>query len=660
MERLTKIVVLSWACAALACDIWLLSSSWPSLPLLACVVAAALAAISAFDRRVVGLVIAFAYVSPALIRILHGGAPYAPYAALWMSALVGAMMPQAIRTSWHIPAPWRAVLVAAALVVVATSPVVALREIDLTPGLLADRHAWSFSGTLWPSLAVTWILHVSLTLVVGVLWFDWLFGARGLDFRSVVVAPFVGSALVLAAVSTYQLLFDVRFLNDTVFGSIGRASGTMFDANVSGTLAAMWVGGMYLWARRTVSFRAPLVALAILANWLAVWATGSRTAFLAAAIVSLSIGVSLLKDGDRRRARTLWMMAAALGAIAVVVALASALNPRIVGPLGRVWATLPGLSIASVRDFAAEMWNRNGYGTAATAMFREAPFFGTGVGTYHTLAGAYLPGTALPPDNAQNWLRHQLVEFGLVGGAAWVAWFVLFALFVLRIRQTDDPSVWVTRGVLTAFSVISLLGMPGQDAMVAVTLWTFAFWHVSEAGPPADRPISGSTWGAVVAIVLVAMAGTAELALTRLRLPVRELTATSPYSYGFSPLGTQDGEGEYRRTRAHAVAVLDAPYRWIEVSVRLDRPSDDEAIDVRVWTNGGTLLKGRLQGALPLTAVVQLPAESRRVLLEAAARRADSNRPWFLRSADPQFLLKWEFLERPPAGYRGYAWPVSS
>ena len=97
------------ACAALACDIWLLSSSWPSLPLLACVVAAALAAISAFDRRVVGLVIAFAYVSPALIRILHGGAPYAPYAALWMSALVGAMMPQAIRTSWHIPAPWRAV-----------------------------------------------------------------------------------------------------------------------------------------------------------------------------------------------------------------------------------------------------------------------------------------------------------------------------------------------------------------------------------------------------------------------------------------------------------------------------------------------------------------------------------------------------------------------
>jgi hypothetical protein len=40
---------------------------------------------------------------------------------------------------------WRGSLVAA-LVVVVTSPIIVLREIDLNPGLLRDLHGWSFGG----------------------------------------------------------------------------------------------------------------------------------------------------------------------------------------------------------------------------------------------------------------------------------------------------------------------------------------------------------------------------------------------------------------------------------------------------------------------------------------------------------------------------------
>src|SRR3954452_18425540 len=108
-------------------------------------------------------------------------------------------------------------------------------------------------------------------------------------------------------------------------------------------------------------------------------------------------------------------------------------------------------------------------------MIRESPLFGMGIGTYHTMAADFAPGGTLPPDNAQNWIRHQVAELGVVGSIGWIAWVVMFGAVVLNVRRDDRPDTWVTRGVLVAFTFISMLGMPGQDVMVAVTFWTFAF-----------------------------------------------------------------------------------------------------------------------------------------------------------------------------------------
>src|SRR6185503_10348311 len=98
--------------------------------------------------------------------------------------------------------------------------------------------------------------------------------------------PLAVSALAMASVAIYQLFADLSFLNETVYGSIGRASGTLFDANLCGTVAALWIGGTILWTQRLGRWRPYLSIGSVAATWLAVWASGSRTAFAAAVIVT--------------------------------------------------------------------------------------------------------------------------------------------------------------------------------------------------------------------------------------------------------------------------------------------------------------------------------------------------------------------------------------
>jgi hypothetical protein len=654
VDRLTKIVVLAWICAAIALQIWVLTPHWPNLPVIGALVAAVSMTAGYFDPRLIAPVLAVSYIFPVLVRTLHGGAAYAPNEIVWIIAFVGVLLPSAAQTPWRIPVQWRGSLVAAALVVVVTSPIVVLREIDLNPGLLRDLQGWSFGGGTWPSLIVTWSLYSSLTLVVGLVWFDWLFSQRDLNFERYVIWPLAVSASLLTAVLIYQLFFDLSFLNDTVFGVIGRAGGTMYDANLSGAVAALWIGGTALLTWHAKKYRVPLAIVGSVAAWLGVWASGSRTAFMAATIVTVAMGIAVFVEIGAARAKQLYVPLAVAGLLSVFVVLVTAANPRVVGPVGRVWATLPSPSLTSVKAFAAEMWNRNRYGAAATAMAKDNPLFGVGVGTYQTIAFDYVHDISLPPDNAQNWLRHEFVEFGAIGSLGWILWFVLFAIFVLRVKRDDAPGTWITRGMLVAFGAISMLGMPGQAVVVAITFWTIAFWYTSFTGRVHGGGVLPRwTWASVCAIALIAGAGTATMATTKLRVPERARVSTWPYSYGFTAPQAADGDG-YRRTRSHALAVLDVPSPWLSVSVRPDlNAASGQPIDVRVWADGDTVLKAQLQNNSPLTAIVRLPSGVKRVLLESAARPHDSHRPLFVRADEALYFIKWEFLDRPPADFNG-------
>lgn len=665
MDRATKLIVVGWACAALAAEVWLLRGAW-WLPLFAFSAFALAAVFAAVDRRAIAFVLALTYVCPALIY-LYAGRHFALDDAVWMAGLLGALAPAAVRTGWHIPGPWRGALVCWALVVAVGASIVVVREVDFTPALI---HVNSISNTArggWPAFIVRFVLHSALVLVLGILWFDWLFQTPGRNFHVAVAGPLAASALGMAAVAIYQLFVDVRFMNPTVYAGLGRASGTLFDANVCGTVAALWIGGAVLWSNQLDRWRPYATVGGVTIGWLAVWASGSRTAFAAAAVVTAFSLVAFHAERRRRSTGRAFpqVAIAAAGALALVALLASA-DLGVVGPGRRLWATLPEASVESVRGVALEMWNRNRYGSASTAMIREFPWFGVGVGSFQTLLPEFAAplGGRLPPDNAQNWYRHQIAEFGLIGSLAWIAWVVLLAVFVLRGRKDAPSAAWTGRGVLAAFALISLVGMPGQEIAVAMTFWTMAFWYVSLAGAPAAAPLRLPAWAAIAAVLVIYAAGTARAAANELRVPVRAARGGWAYSYGFYPPERGEDGGEYRWTRQRAVAVIDAPARWMALTISVNhfkiaggppaseigRHAPIRAVDVKVWRDQQLVVEEHLTNTAPVTEYIAVPDGEQRLLLETWVSRVITPRDVGI--ADDRelgLLVKWDFVDARPA-----------
>jgi O-antigen ligase len=665
MERGTKLFVVCWACAAFAAEIRLLGGAW--LPLSALSAFTLAAVLTTLDRRAIALVLALTYVCPALIY-LCAGRHFTLYDDLWMAGLLGGMAPAGVRTGWHIPGPWRGALVCWALVVAVGTSIVVAREVDFTPALI---HVTTISNTSrggWPAFIVRWVLHSALVLVLGILWFDWLFETRAAKVHAAVAGPMAASALGMGAVAIYQLFVNVRFMNPTVYASLGRATGTLFDANVCGTVAALWIGGAALWSNQLGRWRPYATVGGVTVGWLAVWASGSRTAFGAAALVTAFSLVALYierRDQSARRAFPHVAIAAA-GALGLVVLLAYA-DLGVVGPAARLRATLPEASIESVRGVAGEMWNRNRYGSAATAMIRAFPWFGVGIGSFQTLLPEFAAplGGRLPPDNAQNWYRHQLAEFGLFGSLAWIAWIVLFAVFVLKGRKDAPAAAWTARGVLVAFALISLVGMPGQEIAVSMTFWTMAFWYVSLVGAPPPAPLRLPAWAAIAAVLVVYAAGTVRAAANELRVPVRAARGGWAYSYGFYPPEKGEGGGEYRWTRQRAVAVIDAPARWMALTIAVNhfkiaggssdsgvsRTAPIRAVDVKVWRDRQLVVEKHLTSTAPVTEYVSVPDGEQRLLLETWVSRVI--RPRDIGIEDDRelgLLVKWDFQDALPAG----------
>ncbi len=670
MDRATKLIVVGWACTALAAEIWLLGG-W-RLPLFALSAFTLAAVLTAFDRRAIAFVLALTYLCPALIY-LYTGRRFVLYDAVWMAALLGALAPASVRTGWHIPGPWRGALVCWALVVGVGASIVVVREVDFTPALI---HVSTIANTArggWPAFIVRFVLHSSLVLVLGILWFDWLFGMPRIDFHELVAGPLAASALGMAVVAIYQLFVNVRFMNPTVYAGLGRASGTLFDANVCGTVAALWIGGAVLWANQLGRWRPHVAVAGMTIGWLTVWASGSRTAFAAAVLVTAFSLVTLYTERRRQSGgRALPLVAITAAGLLGLVAFLATADLGVVGPARRLWATLPEPSVESVRTAALEMWNRNDYGSASTAMIREFPWFGVGVGSFQNLLpefAAPMEGRRLPPDNAQNWYRHQFAEFGLFGSLAWIAWVVLFAVFVMKGRKDAPPAAWTARGVLVALALISLLGMPGQETSVAITFWTMAFWYVWLVGAPPPAPIRLPAWAAIAVALAVYAAGTVWAAGNELRVPVRATRGGWAYSYGFYPPERGEGGGEYRWTEQRAVAVIDAPQRWLALTVSVNpfkiaggssasgiSNQPIRPVDVKVWRDRQLVVAEHLTSTAPVTQYISVPGGRQRVMLETWVSRVI--RPRDIGIADDRergLLVKWEFLAALPAGAAPHA-----
>ena len=660
MDRASKLVVFGWCCAALTAIVYFSRAPWPALPALTLGSFAAMALAMAIDRRAIGALLIFAYVFPIVIRTVTG-LNYSPFSAAWTAGLLGAMAPNILRTGWHVPPRWRSSLVCWALVVVAGTLIVILREFDFTAALVFSTGVANSSAGGWPSFVVTWSLHTSLVLLSGLLWFDWLCGRSRDDFMVGVAIPLAASAALMAAVALYQMFVDVTVLNPTVYGTMQRASGTVMDANLCGTIAGLWVGGsIILIAPRQAPSRVPLLIVCVVVMWLAVWASGSRTGFATAAIVS-AFSASVLWRRRRRKAAALGL-AAAVG-VALIISLYSLGN--VVGPLKRITDILPSMNRASVRAFAGELWNRNGYGAIGGAIIRDHPWFGVGVGGFHVMQSDFARRHGLPvlaPDNSQNWYRQQLAEVGLIGSIPWIIWAALFGSFVLRSRAEEKPIAQVARGMVVACAAISLVGVPTQEVPASLTFWTAAFWYLSIAdlsagNSPAPRWVRLS----LVAALVVFAAGTAWSAATSLRVPHRAQRGGWTYSYGFYKPGEKRFGAGPGWTASRAVAVFPAASEWVALTLTNDYRrvpgapflttagvGPTRAAAVRVWCNGSLILDRRLDTTAPASLYLHVP-DQKWIMLESRVNRTIPLRE--LGIDDDRavgVLIDWSFLEAAP------------
>ena len=395
MDRFSKVVIALWACAAVAWQATRLLS-WPHLPLITAVVAIAACVLTRIDRRAIGLVLVTAYSFNAIVRLVQG-LPYPPFAVLWLAALLGAILPGVLTTGWHLPRLWRGALVFVALVTIVGAPIIVWREVDgaLPIAFGIDIH-W-LGGA--PPFIVSWVLHVSIMAVVGILWFDWLLGEPNLDVERTIITPLIVGVVVMSAVSAYQTFVDIHFFNETVYQNLGRATGTMWDANLAGMLAALWLGGTIVWADRVRGWTLYFAPFAVVLTAIAAWASGSRSALGVMLTVACGVMIAFAVSAGRLHTRRLTLASVAAGVLIAAVVVFGMATRNSANPAGRLMSSL--ITYATYGGVASELWNRNGYGTAATLLIRRYPISGVGIGCFPTIVGRS-PGTGRPPAAGQR------------------------------------------------------------------------------------------------------------------------------------------------------------------------------------------------------------------------------------------------------------------
>ena len=157
MERLTKLAITLWAGAAIALQVWILHYSWRELPLLTLVAVLGMALVAFFERRSVAIVMVLAYVFPVLVRYMRGFHS-SFYSVLWLAALLGVMLPDIVRTPWHLRRQWRMPLVFSVFVVAVSAVIVLVREMDGVPLLLLDTEAAYATRGFLPTFTARWVL----------------------------------------------------------------------------------------------------------------------------------------------------------------------------------------------------------------------------------------------------------------------------------------------------------------------------------------------------------------------------------------------------------------------------------------------------------------------------------------------------------------------
>lgn len=639
LERGTKpfILLSMFAAASLAVTT---AAGWQALPWASVIaLGASFLAARRFPTVVTQGWMGLTYVTPALLSLVRGDLQHGDLTP-WLAGLTGMMLATSEPTRWHLPAPWRTPLVAWGMVVAVSWPVVWLREFDFAPAIVAAADTANNGLGLTPDNILVWVYSVVLSHGVGLLWIDWLFArfARGDDVRFLrtVLVPLALSCGLAILVAAYQSVFDIGFLNTENWSMLRRASGTLMDANPFGMLSALWgaigIAVLLSWRRMAAAAPTPLLAAAcaiLAASWFGLWVSGSRSSLLAGGFLFFFIVRALAPVAFRATGRRPALAGLLVVGLSVGALVASGSS---VGPWQRLAPTLPSASVESFRAFGQELWDRNWYGTAAVRMFADSPLVGVGVGSFRLLApdvAFELGHGRIAPDNAQNWFRHQLTEFGIVGSLGWIVWVLLFLrlLFRGKLRKDRATAGGLVRGALIALGLVSLVGMPTQNTSLALLFWTLVFWYDRLLEPDSGQSTGSrvppvAAWAGVWVLAFGYAAGLATVSWIDLRVPYRAQRADWNYSYGFHGLERDSAGEEFRWAGRRGLAVVPIRDRWIEVSAWTHHPDMSEhPVSLEVRVDGVPLIDAVRRDASRVTAAVRIPEDRTRVVVEAEVDR---------------------------------------
>jgi len=659
MAAASKLMLFLSLAAACALNVWLATYEWPALPLVTIAVIALTYLLARRWSGAVTFVLAtVTWVAPAAF-VLWRGRFLLTDLTLWLAAVVTLVLATSRPLRWHVPARWVWPIAVWALVLGLTWPVVAAREAELSMAVLLGSEMPSSGVGGTPADTIVWITHVVLVTGAGLLWFDWLFdrypiGREGMFTREVLAGLGAGWALAgLAAI--YQVVVDMDFVNMPHWAFQRRAGGTLMDANPYGFVAALsgpaFVAAMWplTSTRRTIA-----AAGALGMSWFGLWASGSRSALLVGTIATGAVGYQLWRarsGGTGTRGRV--VIAAVCVSVLGLGLLASSAG-RVDSPVARLVRLAPA-GPADVAGWARYLWEREGYGTVARRMVLDSPFVGIGIGSYHMLAPDYaqaLVGSRLPPDNAQNWVLHQLAELGGLGGAGPIAFAGFFAWLVVTARAAPGRAAQagILRGTLVAFGLASLVGVPTLNGSATFIFWGLAFWFVRQIDPaPIVAGAPGrAAWVGAIGLAVVCTAGLAVVSATQLRVPHRAMLGEWDLRYGFHDPETSAAHGEFRWTGRQGVTVMHADTHRVGLTLWVNHPDAGERpVHLQVWRDDELVVDVMRSDATPVVAEVMVPDDARRFMLSTRVDRAW--RPVDAGGSDERELgmaIGWRFL--PP------------
>jgi O-antigen ligase len=642
MERLTRLLLIVSAALAIGLQTYLGARAHGDLVVLnltACVGMWIVARIAPTAARWV--VLGTAYAFPVLVLVtLHGWDD--TFFSVWTSSLLGLILGTVGFAGWALPPTWRWPLALWGLAVAASWPVVVWRELDFTLSQL-DRYTTAVTHLgIPPAAECAWVAHIAAIHLLGILWADalWRDGDPADPARvRQVPLPLLLGALGSALVGIYQMFGHIASLNPTVFAALHRSAGLMLDGNAFGMSAALWVAGAVALTATWTSPRAH-AALALAALCLAVgaWASGSQSALLALAVGGLGAAYGAWRDRPSIRWRT-GSVAATVGALILVggVGAFAARHSSAIGPIARLREEFQADHSATKLDFLSTLWTRDRYGVVSTALVRQFPVTGVGIGLFNTLVideSAILNIGTPTPDNAQNWFRQELAEMGLFGSLGWMLWLVTLVPTFWRQPPAGASrrAPYAIRGALLGLGLASLVGVPTMNPVVLITFWTFICWHARLVGPSVSAidPVAATRawpWALAIALAVVYAGCVHWESVTALRVPFRAVDVGWPYDHGFYDREVRPDGSAFRWTGERAVAVFETrqtPRRdcYLAVTFWVNHPDvATRPVHVKIWRRRTLIAEVTLSDSRPITRYVFCPYDQVAVMLELAVDR---------------------------------------